>query len=260
MTPVTNNKDLRDEENNHGQVGHEIILHSMPNPNEDEMPATANHLEDDEEDEMHSSNTNRGCRVSRSRALTAFLATAGVGAVVGGGSVVFRAASGGKTSISSSMQAAVVQEVEGYDIIIGVGPCLDENNDGYPNIKYSEFADPASTLNTAQLCANKCEECVEDTFDSKYVGFYHDSEYPYGCFCLVSNPVDPAEFDQFNNDVGPCGKVDSINSSALGSGPVKSTLGVFTSITCYGRVEGGGGTSNSKSGKTKASKAPNSTN
>ena len=254
MTPVTNNKDFHDEENNHGHIGHEIILHSMPNENE----MATNHLEDDEEqeldkeDEMHSSNTNRGCRFSRSRALTALLATAGVGAVVGGRSVVFRAARG-KPSISSSMQAAnanVPVDLPGFTFV-GIGNCQDAAQKPYPQVIFK-----GGSGETAQLCATKCEECVVGPGGFTFVGFYY---YTFmgeaSCSCLVSQTDPRVDFSQFRDD-GICKADDTDNSSVFsGTGPISSARPGISS-TCY-KVVGGGG---SKSGKTKRSKAPKSTN
>jgi hypothetical protein len=122
MTPVTNNHDIPHDEVFNGQ---EVEAAALPPPTE----MAVNHPEDKEEElehDVHSTNTNRWRPGwSRSRALTAFLATAGVGAVVGTGSVVFRAASG-KTSISSKQAAAVATDLLIDDYIeFGDGFCLD---------------------------------------------------------------------------------------------------------------------------------------
>lgn len=258
MTPVTNNKDLRDEENNHHH-GHEIILHLMPNENE----MATNHPEPEEEEldeedemEMHpdAGNTNRWRPGwSRSRALTAFLATAGVGAVVGGGSVVFRAARG-KPSISSNMQAAnanVPVDLPGYTFV-GIGNCQDAAQKPYPQVIFK-----GGSVETAQLCATKCEECVVGPGGFTFVGFYY---YTFGgeagCSCLVSQTDPRVDFSQFRDD-GICKADDTDNNSSVfsGTGPISSAR-PGTSSTCY-KVGGGGG---SKSGKTKRSKAPKSTN
>ena len=257
MTPVTYHKDLRDEENNHGHIGHEIILHSMPNANENEM--AANHPEEDdeeeldEEDEMHSSNTNHGCRFSCSRALTALLATAGVGVVVGGGSVVFLAARG-KASISSSinMQLANVQAApEGYEVV-GVGECQDVNGQLYPEVQFVSVLTP-------EACADKCKCVTNDENTALTVQGLSYTLFENKCSCYVDSPVS-------NSDLSPlyagCTIVNYLGTTdggdeRTGEGEIESssnpTGGSYT--TCY-KVGGGGGTS--KAGKTKGSKAPKS--
>ena len=231
MTPVTNHKDLRDEENNHGH-GHEIILHSMPNAKENEM--AANHPEEDdeeeldEEDEMHSSNTNHGCRFSRSRALTAFLAAAGVVAVVGGGSIVFLAA-GGKpsTTITSNMQVANVLAPAGYQVVgaAGDGICQDESSEDYPFVQYAG-------IGTADGCATKCNECVAGDFPT-FVGMYYIPSQAV-CGCLVSQ-TGSLDFSQLS---GTCYPDGGSSANDLGTGPVART-GPFpfegVVCTCYCR-------------------------
>ena len=248
MTPVTNNnKDLHDEEDNHGH-GHEIILRSLPN--EDKMPSTAaTHPEPEEEpdadeDEQPSSYGRwRPWPWSRSRTLTGFLAAAGVGVVVGGGSVVFRAAAaGGKPSTisSSSMQAVACFDV------VGGGRCRDESWKSYPYVQYNGFP-------TVDACANKCDECVAGRVGSLVGLELNPDEYGGQCKCLL-NQTGSLDFSQM------CGSNNGASTDDKGNGPIffNLTRGA-EDWTCYGIVGGGGGcgTSTSKSSKTRASKASN---
>ena len=247
MTPVTNNNDiLHDEEDNHGH-GHEIILRSLPN--EDEMPSATNHPEeeepdaDDDEDEQPFS-YGRWCPAwRRSRTLTAFLAAAGVGAAVGGGSAVFRAAgAGGKpsTTITSNMQVANVLAPAGFEVVGNVGDgslCQDGNLPiarNYPYVEYHEIA-------TADDCATKCNACVAGDFPT-FVGMSHSPPFDK-CLCYVSQTVPNVDLTQINS-IGGCGYIRQA-STISGTGPINGTLSVGGGYTCYRYVGGG-----SKAGKT----------
>ena len=242
MTPVTNNnnKDLCDEENNHGhghEHEHEIILRSLP----------TNHSEEEEPDDDGQPFSYGHWRPawSRSRTMTALLgaaAGAGVGVIVGGGSVVFRAA-GAKPStiITSNKQVA---NVPGYEQV-DVGECVDANSQYYPVITYLGIAN-------VDECATKCNTCVAVDFPT-LVGMIHNPGAG-NCRCLVSQTftVPPGlDFSQFDNE-GPCQAFkNGITGTFTGTGPINGTI-PYPGETCY-KVGGGGG---SKAGKT--SKAPKS--
>ena len=246
---------LRDEESN---PGHEIILRSLPNENE--MAAANNHpKEEPDKDEMHSGNSNnnrwRWCPAwRRSRALTAFLAAAGVGAAVGGGSAVFRAAgAGGKasTTITSNMQVANVPAPDGYEVV-GDGVCVDGNSQGYPNVQY--FGD---TISSTGICATICNACVAGDFT--FVGMAH-SPTSKGCACFVSQTVPNVDLSQINSNLG-CG-TDLQSSSEPGAGPIAGTNQSGGGWTCYSFVGGGSETDapsiapSESPGTAKASKRP----
>ena len=237
MTPVTNNKDLRDEENNHHH-GHEIILHSMPN--EDEMPA--NHPEDDEEQEldkedemeMHpdAGNTNRwrpGSGWSRSRALTAFLAAAGVGVVVGGGSVVFLAARG-KSSISSSKQAAVATDLLIDDYIeFGDGVCLDGADKRYAYVEFPRVSDPDE-------CAANCE-CAQGIKGVQLRGFTITTRSRH-CACFVDwlNPLqtkDQEKIAKLNDKCDAAGSFRDYYDGLLGATILLSGTTSFDCVNSF---------------------------
>ena len=230
MTPrvTTNNDILHDEEFN----GQEVEAAALPPPTEMAVNRREEADEpDDDETEPTSGRTNR-FRFSRNQALTALAATA---ALVGTATVISRAASGsGKTSISSSMQAAAVaDEVPGYELL-GPGQCRDVNNDNFPNVRYlgpSDFNE----------CGAKCLKCVGTAFPSQFVGFDHNPK-DENCFCLVSQPVTLADFGQFDSD-GECKASSTRAIKKPGTGPIAQTVSV-PGYTCY-KVGGG-----SKAGKT----------
>ena len=227
---------LRDEESN---PGHEIILRSLPNENE--MTAANNHNHPEEEPDKDekpsaSGHTNRWPwrpAFSRSRALTALLAAAGVGAAVGGGSVVFRAAgAGGKpsTTITSNMQVAnVVSAPTGYEQVgnLGDGYCADGSSQGYPGVAYGDIA-------TAAACATKCNTCVAVDF-TMFVGMNHNPTVSGGaCLCWVSQ-TGSLDFSQFGS--GECAAYQA-NTVNPGTGPIART-NANPGWTCYKFVGGG---------------------
>ena len=241
MTPVTNNKhkDLHDEESK----GQEAALFSFSSPTEDEM--AANHPEESDEPdaaddtEKPSGRTiNRGCRFSRNQALAAL--TAGL-ALVGTGTLVSvsRAASGkSKTSIDSSLQAAVVQQKapDGYELL-GPGICADAlSGNAYPTFRFDGVA-------TAAACAANCE-CVKDQSPYQFQGMGYAESFQT-CHCYVDGPMEACIADFV---VSACSAVTVLGPTNTGAGPISDTpfseseAGLFT---CY-RVGGG----NSKSGKT----------
>ena len=202
---------LRDEESN---PGHEIILRSLPNENEMATANNHNHPEeepdkDKDEKPSASGHTNRWhwrpWPWSRSRALKAFLAAAGVGAAVGGGSVVFHAAAGGKASTiittSNKQVANVVSAPDGYEQVgnVGDGFCVDErlpSGASYPNVSY--FGSATASVGD---CATKCELCVAGDFT--FVGMAH-SPSSEGCVCFVSQTVPNVDLSQVSS-IGGCG-------------------------------------------------------
>ena len=235
MTPrVTNNDiNLHDEEFN----GQEVEAAALPPPTE--MAVNHNHPEEEEpedEPEPTSGRSNR-YRFSRNQALAALVAVALVGTVA----VISRARAraSGKTSISSSMQqAANVPQDLGYELV-EEGTCVDASNNNYPVIVY---AGPYAV----DACANKCKDCVEGAVPYTFVGMHH--EPTSACICLVSAPVNSADFDQFNSD-GPC-KATATVTTYIGTGPIMGTDTQAKGFTCYKYVGGGGGGGDSKASKT----------
>ena len=206
------------------------------------MPA--NRPEDDEEelddeDEMHCSNTNRGCRFSRSRALTALLAAAGVGTVA----VISRAASGkSKTSITSDKQVAnvVTVDVPGYEVF-GPGRCQDAGSSSFSFVQYID----ENGIPDVNVCGARCLACVGAAFPTQFVGFYHDPTRE-DCICAVSQPLVCDDLTPFLSDsAGECKAFSTDATSFFGTGPIANTRNL-PGYTCYKFVGGG----SSKSGKT----------
>ena len=218
------------------------------------MPAAAGyHPEEDEElakaeeDEMHSGNSNSNrCRLSSTFSWTALIAgLAVVGVVVGGGSVVIRAARG-KTPISSNnmqVQEAVVAEpiaIEDYDyVLFGAGTCKGDNGAGtvssYPKVLLS--------ATTANECAANCA-CAQGIEGVTLRGFTFVSGIEY-CLCqmdpLTDGVVTELEASCINSkyDQPCCG-------SPIARGKITTASG---GGTCY-EFKG----SSSKAGKAKAPK------
>ena len=240
MTPVTNNNKVilrgEDEENN---PGHEIILRSLPN--EDEMSSATNHPEeeepdaDEDEDEQPFSYGRWRPAWRRSRALTAFLAAAGVAAAVGTASVVFRAAGGkASTTITSNMQVANVPAPAGYEVVgnVGDGTCQDGNQPitrNYPYVTYSGVS--GDSVSDVDECATKCNECV--AVDFPLVGMSHNPNYARGyCDCYVSQ-TGSLNFSKFSNS-GPCFSAFTEDGNS-GTGPIAGTFPFADGTTCYCR-------------------------
>ena len=230
-----------DEENN---PGHEIILRSLPNENEVPSAASNRHPEEEpdaDEDEQPFSYGRWRPAWSRSRALTAFLAAAGVGVVVGTASVVFRAA-GGKpsTTITSNKQVAnVVSAPTGYEQVGNVndGFCADGSSQFYPNVQYYG---PATA--SVSDCATKCNANACVAGDFPFVGLAHSTD-SQGCVCFVSQTVPNVDLSQINN-IGGC-RYSRQSSSDSGTGTIAGTKSMGGGWTCYRYVGGG-----SKAGKT----------
>ena len=230
MTPVSKNEDLRlRDEESHGQ---EVEAAALPPPTE----MAVNHPEEAEEPDKPSGRTNR-YRFSRNQALAALAALA---VVVGTATVISRAASG-KTSISSSMQAANVVAVEdlGYEVV-GSGACRDGSNKYFPYVQYAGL--------TINECGAKCLKCVGTAFPSQFVGFHYISKAIQGnCVCAVSQPITSTDFNPYNAD-GECKAFYTLTTNP-GTGHIAQTY-PLAGFTCY-KVGGG----SSKAGKTKAGKA-----
>ena len=229
MVPVSNNNDI--EESRGRDQGVEAAL---PPPTEIEM--ATNHPEEPEAEEPFR-RTNRYL-FSRSRALTALLAAAGVGAAVGTASVVFRAASGNPSTITSNKQVAnVLLAPDGYEQVgnLGDGLCADANSNSHP---YATFF----SLFAVGDCADKCNECVATAFTTSFVGMAYNPT-TQTCTCMVSQTGTIVDFSQINC-IGGC-KYNAAAPSNTGTGPIAGTV-PFSGWTCY-RFVGGG---------SKASKTP----